>query len=96
MIPLAVKRLLKEGAPSKIARTLCRPDLPTPEYVMTISESFEKKRARMLLKDAIGMVSGSIYSPCPPGCIVIDIGEEIQEGHLKFFAEDFELEVLTE
>lgn len=50
----------------------------------------------MKLKDAIGMVSGSIYSPCPPGCIVIDIGEEVQEGHLKFFGEDFELEVLVD
>ena len=50
----------------------------------------------MKLKDAIGMVSGSIYSPCPPGCIVIDIGEEIQEGHLKFFGENFELEVLVD
>jgi hypothetical protein len=27
---------------------------------------------------------------------VIDIGEEIQEGHLKFFSEDFELEVLVD
>jgi hypothetical protein len=42
------------------------------------------------------MVSGNIFSPCPPGCIVIDIGEEIQEGHLKFFSEDFELEVLVD
>ena len=50
----------------------------------------------MKLKDSIGMVSGSIYSPCPPGCIVIDIGEEIQESHLKFFNEDFELEVLVD
>lgn len=96
IVPKALKSLLREGAPATLATTLCRPDLPTPEYSMTISECFEKRRQRMKLRDAVGMVSGSIYSPCPPGCIVIDIGEEIQEGHLKFFGEDFELEVLVE
>lgn len=95
-LPKAIKRLINEGAPSRFAKTLCRPDLPTPDYAMTIDEAFTKKRKTMKLKDAIGMVSGSIYSPCPPGCIVVDIGEEIQEGHLKFFNEDFELEVLEQ
>ena len=88
--------MMKQGAPSRLAKTLCRPDLPTPEYALTLSEAFSKKRKTMKLKDSIGMVSGSIYSPCPPGCIVIDIGEEMQESHLKFFNDDFELEVLVD
>ena len=88
--------MINEGAPSTFGKALCRPDLPTPDYALSISEAFQKKRKVMKLVDAIGMVSGSIYSPCPPGCIVIDIGEEIQEGHLKFFSEDFELEVLVD
>jgi hypothetical protein len=37
VIPKAIKKLIKEGAPSKFARTMCRPDLPTPDYVYSIS-----------------------------------------------------------
>lgn len=96
IVPKAIKQLLNEGAPATLAKTICSPELPTPEYALNISESFERRREKRKLRDAVGMVSGSIYSPCPPGCIVIDIGEEIQEGHLKFFGEDFELEVLVE
>lgn len=69
--------MILEGAPYKFARTLCKPELPIPEYTLSINECFEKKRIRVRLKDAVGCVSGSIYSPCPPGCVVIDIGEEI-------------------
>ena len=69
--------MIHEGADYHFSRTLCKPELPTPEYVLSINESFERKRRTVKLKDAIGQVSGSIYSPCPPGCVVIDIGEEI-------------------
>jgi hypothetical protein len=39
------------------------------------------------------MVSAEIKSPCPPGCIVIDLGEQIQSGHMVFFEDDEEIEV---
>jgi hypothetical protein len=36
VLPKAIRKLIKEGAPSKFARTLCRPELPTPDYVYSI------------------------------------------------------------
>lgn len=37
IVPKAINTLLREGAPATLATTLCRPDLPTPEYALTIS-----------------------------------------------------------
>ncbi len=49
---------------------------------------------KILMKDATGRISADTKSPCPPGCIILDIGEEIQARHLKYFEEDVEINVL--
>ena len=40
ILPHAINKLLADGAPSMFAKTLCRPDLPTPDYALSISEAF--------------------------------------------------------
>jgi len=37
-----------------------------------------------------------VKSPCPPGCIVLNIGERIQEAHRKFFDDDMKIHVVVE
>ena len=51
--------------------------LPIPEYRFSINEVFQKKWVPVQIKDSVGRVSASIQSPCPPGCIILDIGEII-------------------
>ena len=51
---------------------------------------------KIFMKNSIGRVSADTKSPCPPGCILLDIGEIIQTRHLKYFDEDDYINVLIE
>jgi arginine/lysine/ornithine decarboxylase len=56
--------------------------LPDLVYELTLDECYNKDTEEVSIKDAVGLISLEIKSPCPPGCIVLDIGQIITEEHL--------------
>jgi arginine/lysine/ornithine decarboxylase len=52
---------------------------------LPLNECYNKEEEMIPFSEAVGRISLDIKSPCPPGCIVLDIGQRIKEEHLKFF-----------
>ena len=59
--------------------------LPDLEYEIPMRDCFVRDCEEIPIESAVGRISLSLESPCPPGCIVLDIGQRIVEKHLKFF-----------
>ena len=56
--------------------------LPDLLYELTLDECYNKDTEEVLINEAVGRISLEIKSPCPPGCIVLDIGQIITKEHL--------------
>lgn len=89
LIPSALEQLTKHVNMdlNKKCITYASPKLPVPIYKMSCFEVFKCEYMEVKISEAVGMISAETLSPCPPGCIVIDLGEQIQESHLSFFKE---------
>jgi len=63
--------------------------LPQLHYVLSLDECYGGRAVEEVpMSAAVGRISADIKSPCPPGCIVLDIGQRIEEAHLQFFRHD--------
>ena len=56
--------------------------LPDLLYELTLDECYDKDSEEVSINEAVGRISLEIKSPCPPGCIVLDIGQIITKEHL--------------
>jgi arginine/lysine/ornithine decarboxylase len=60
-------------------------ELPDLQYSLPLNDCYNQDFEVLLITEAVGRISLDIKSPCPPGCIVLDIGQIIEEKHLQFF-----------
>ena len=65
-------------SPESKSATGITDQLPELRYELHLEECYHLATEEVPISEAVGRISLGIKSPCPPGCIVLDIGQLIE------------------